>query len=431
MLYYLLKYTMMFTLRLFFRKVSFGNIKNYPSSGPVILAAMHPNSFIDDMTLGAFTKRELTFLARGDVFSTKLNRFLLGQMFVSPIYRAMDNAKDVKKNIEALDSYSRKLRKGKVILIHSEGICVIEKRVRKIRKGTARIAFGAEESSDFNLGLKVVPVSMNYTNAPKIRERVMVDFGEPIEMKQYEALYKENPAKATNQFNNDLHASLVSKSIHLENKETDTLANQCLEIIENDKPPKSLPILNNDTEQLAKEKAVADKINDLYANNNQKYEALEAISSKYFNSLHQHNLKDKAITPSKNIALKSILLLIVSPLFSLAYILNVLPVFLGRKVAEKVVKTDEFYGSVYVGASWLFGIIYYAILATVVAITTTYSGILSVLAIAFFGFWSVLLRDEYIKLFNHFKYNRIFKKNPELKSALQLMRSEIKSSISL
>ncbi len=417
---------MMFVLRLYFKKVSFSNKSNYPSSGPVILAAMHPNSFIDDMTLGAFTKRQLTFLARGDVFNSKFKRFLLGQMFVSPIYRAMDNVKDVKKNIEALDMYSQKLRRGKVILIHSEGICVVEKRVRKMRKGTARIAFGAEEQSDFKLGVKVVPVSMNYSNAPKIRERVMIDFGEPIELKKYEALYKENSAKAMLEFNNELYAALVSKSIHVKPKEADKVADVCLEITVNDKPPKALPIYDEDEAHLTAEKKVSDRINHLFENENEQYKNLEQLTNQYSSALQANNLNDASVVKSKNGVLKSIALALLLPLYSLAYILNVLPVFLGRRLADKVVKTPEFYGSVYVGASWMLGLLYYLLIIILVNVLSPFSGCLVVFCMAFTGFWSVLLRDQYLSYLSKSRASKVFNQVPQLQNELLSLREQIK-----
>ncbi len=56
-----------------------------------------------------------------------------------------------------------------VIIIHPEGLCVNEKRVRPLRKGIGRIAFGAEEENNWNLNLKIVPVALNYTNASQSR----------------------------------------------------------------------------------------------------------------------------------------------------------------------------------------------------------------------------------------------------------------------
>ena len=79
----------------------------------------------------------------------------------------MDNPQDVKKNIEAFSIYTNTLKKNGTLLIHSEGICIHEKKVRKLKKGTARIAFSAEEENDFKLGVQIVPVSMNYTDAPR------------------------------------------------------------------------------------------------------------------------------------------------------------------------------------------------------------------------------------------------------------------------
>src|SRR5664280_2945082 len=53
------------------------------------------------------------------------------------------------------------LRKNGNLIMFSEGICVPEKRLQKLRKGTARVAFGAEEK--FGVDVNIVPVGINYT----------------------------------------------------------------------------------------------------------------------------------------------------------------------------------------------------------------------------------------------------------------------------
>ena len=53
------------------------------------------------------------------------------------------------------------LKKNGNFIMFSEGICVQEKRLQKLRKGTARLAFGAEEK--YGLDVHIVPVGINYT----------------------------------------------------------------------------------------------------------------------------------------------------------------------------------------------------------------------------------------------------------------------------
>ncbi len=383
-------------LRLFFKKIVFINKENIPAKGPVILASMHPNSFIDDFVLGAFSKRTLRFLARGDVFKGRIARFLLEQMFVSPVYRAMDNAQDVKKNIEAFKIYTKALKNNGTLLIHSEGICIHEKKVRKLKKGTARIAFGAEKSYNFELGVQIVPVSMNYSNAPKIRESLMVAYGKPILVSDYKDQYNENPAKAVNEINRLIFNSLCENAVIIENKESEATAEQCLEITRNNRSTYDLPIYSEEPTPLKEEIKVTRQINALFSHKKQLFEELKNQAQSYFDALKKYNITDKEVSRINNhLFFHSLYLLVLLPLFSLGYITNVLPVFISRKIANKVVKRVEFYGSVYIGANWLLFQIYYFILFLIAGLLLGATGLFMIVGIIIAGFWSVILRDQY------------------------------------
>ena len=46
----------------------------------------------------------------------------------------------------------------------------------------------AEEENDFKLGVQIVPVSMNYTDAPKTRQDLMVEYSKPILVSDYKVV---------------------------------------------------------------------------------------------------------------------------------------------------------------------------------------------------------------------------------------------------
>ncbi|WP_075590761.1 1-acyl-sn-glycerol-3-phosphate acyltransferase [Labilibacter marinus] len=428
--YHLLRYTMPITLRLYFKKIFFVNLENIPKKGPVILASMHPNSFIDDFVIGIFAGRKLRFLARGDVFATKIARFFLASMRVSPVYRAMDNAQDVKKNLDAFNIYTNTLKKKGTLLIHSEGICVVEKRVRRLKKGTGRIAFGAEEANDFKLGVQIVPISLNYTNAPKIRENLMAQCGKPILVSDYKDLYLENPAKAINALNEDIYGALTEGAIVIEEKESEETAEYCLEVARNNNLKAALPIVSKDSSAFELENKVTKRVNHLYSASQNSFLELKEQTHIYFKKLNKFKITDKqvAINPD-SYGWQLLALVLMGPLFVLGYVSNILPIYLGRKVADKVVKTVEFYGSVYVGASWLFVQIYYIILLVIAGLMFGVTGIITIVALGIVGFWSVLLRDQYLLLFDRIRFVTFKNKQANELALLQTERANINSAI--
>ncbi len=404
MIYYVLKYTMWIALRLFFRKLYFVGQENIPTKGPVILASMHPNSFVDDFALGAFSKRKLRFLARGDVFKTKAAQFFLEQMCVSPIYRAMDNPQDVKKNIEAFSIYTNTLKKNGTLLIHSEGICIHEKKVRKLKKGTARIAFSAEEENDFKLGVQIVPVSMNYTDAPKTRQDLMVEYSKPILVSDYKDLYLESPSKAILALNEAIYEALNNKAILIEDKENEVFAEQCLELTRNNRFIPTFPIFGHQAQRFIDEQETTKGIKTLFDTQKHDFTTISSQANTYFKQLKELGLTDRVIGKNNNWFIQLILLILASPIFITGYVANCLPIILSRVVTNKVVKTIEFYASVFVGAAWFFMLIYYTILIIVLTSNFGMMGLIVVLTLAITGFFAVLLRDQYLILFGKLRW---------------------------
>ena len=423
--YYVLRYSMPVALRLFFKKIFINNKQNIPKKGPVILASMHPNSFIDDFTLGIFSGRKLRFLARGDVFKTKVARFFLNQMNVSPVYRAMDNAKDVKKNLEAFNVYTQTLQKGGTLLIHSEGICVHEKKVRSLKKGTAKIAFGAEETHDFKLGIQIVPISLNYTNAPKARENLMIECAEPILVNDYKDLYLENPAKAINAINKEIFAALEKGAV-VQEKGTELVSEHCLELARNNHPVSALPIAVKNNNRFELEKKVCDTVNTIHADSSDTFAQLESSTGNYFTQLEKYKIKDSDVAHTKTgLFMHWLGLFLLAPVYVIGYCINIGPIIISRKLAQKVCKTIEFYASVFLGAAWLLFIIQYFILFLVFSFIFGKIGFFAIVGVALAGFWSVLIRDQFLIGISKFRFSRFKAKHPKLVDELKEKRKEI------
>ena len=56
-------------------------------------------------------------------------------------------------------------------------------RLRSLQKGFARIAITAEEKNNWSLGVKIIPIGLQYDSHSKFRSRILVSFGEAISVK--------------------------------------------------------------------------------------------------------------------------------------------------------------------------------------------------------------------------------------------------------
>lgn len=157
----------------------------YPiPDGPVLFVANHQNSFLDAVVMACSSGRNPWFLARGGVFEKPLAKKILDWLRMAPVYRFRDGFSTLRKNDETITKCVALLEKGEGILIFGEGNHNDKWYLRTLQKGFARIAAAAEEKNEWKLGVKIVPVGLQYDSLTEFRSRVLVTFGQPISVNQ-------------------------------------------------------------------------------------------------------------------------------------------------------------------------------------------------------------------------------------------------------
>jgi 1-acyl-sn-glycerol-3-phosphate acyltransferase len=117
--------------------------------GPLLIIANHPNSFLDAIIIGAQYNRRIYFLARGDAFTKKHHRFLLGLLNMIPVYRLKEGKQFLHLNEFSFNESIQLLSKGEAILIFIEGICINSHQLQPFKKGASRILAGAHQKNIF------------------------------------------------------------------------------------------------------------------------------------------------------------------------------------------------------------------------------------------------------------------------------------------
>ena len=117
--------------------------------GPLLIIANHPNSFLDAIIIGAQYNRRIYFLARGDAFTKKHHRFLLGLLNMIPIYRLREGKQYLHLNDHAFNESVKLLNKGEAVLIFIEGVCMNTHQLQPFKKGTSRILARAHQQNIF------------------------------------------------------------------------------------------------------------------------------------------------------------------------------------------------------------------------------------------------------------------------------------------
>jgi 1-acyl-sn-glycerol-3-phosphate acyltransferase len=203
-------------LKIYFRSIETTGRERIPRDGPAVFASNHPNSTIDPFVLGTLVGRKLNFMAMSGFFEMKPVAWFLDRCGVIPIHRRQDDPTKMDQNIGAFAAAFRALEAREAIGIFPEGLTHDDPQIKKIKTGAARISLGAEARNHFRLAVQVVPVGLNYMDKTKFRSDLLINVGEPIDAKTYEAAYRSDPQAAVRAMTDELQHRLEGLIVNLE-----------------------------------------------------------------------------------------------------------------------------------------------------------------------------------------------------------------------
>jgi len=175
--YSLLKIYARLAIKIYCSKIVINKPEILKSNGPLLLAANHPNSFLDGIILTTLFDQPVHSLARGDAFKNKwVNKFLRSIQLL-PVYRTSEGVENLGHNYTTFAACQKTFEENGIVLIFSEGRCENEWHLRPLKKGTARLATTAWQN---NIPLKVLPVALNYSSFKKFGKEVHLFLGEEI-----------------------------------------------------------------------------------------------------------------------------------------------------------------------------------------------------------------------------------------------------------
>lgn len=348
-------------------------LKRIPKEGACMIAATHPNSFLDAIIISCLIDRPLHFLARSDVFKAKWADKILRKLNLIPIYRLQEGSKSLSRNDDTFRECHSILEQGGAILIFIEGLSLIDFKIRPLKKGLARIAFGYAQKNNFKLNCAIVPLSLNYDRPKDFRSKVNIGVGQVQYILDYQENFEMNENGAYEILNKVLHKELAEHTVQVED--------------ENYMVYKALAELDSCFEQnsLNRKILIAEHISKVSQENNKCLEELSAVVHKAFDILKKNKLNFRKLKSNVGVSVKDVILLIIAaPLAAIVLIVNFLPFFLAKSITEKKVKLDEFYASVRLVLGTILWIIWSVILAVVVWQFTPWAFVLPIVL-----YWSI------------------------------------------
>lgn len=193
MLYETLKPIVGVALRWYYRSISVANRERIPRSGPIFLAANHPNSLTDAMVVGWMSPRRVRFTAKATLFANPLAARFLRAVGVVPLRRAADertvtsedasNATmpDASRNAASFGAVAEAMAEKTCVAVFPEGKTHDEPYMAPIRTGLARMALMARDERGVT-GIRIVPVGLLFERKEEPRTRILLQVGEPIDV---------------------------------------------------------------------------------------------------------------------------------------------------------------------------------------------------------------------------------------------------------
>ncbi|MGA1978212.1 MAG: 1-acyl-sn-glycerol-3-phosphate acyltransferase [Bacteroidales bacterium] len=203
----------------FYRRVIVLGRDNISYESPNIFAPNHQNALMDALAVLFTHKGQPIFLARADIYKKKIIASLLYFFKILPVYRIRDGYRSLKGNDEIFSKTIDVLRNRNGLVILPEGSHDGFRRLRQLKKGICRIAFQAEEASDFNLDIKIIPVGLEFSHYSRYRQVLTVVYGRPIDVLEYKDIYRNTPEIALNELRNRLSSEMKLIMVHIDSEE--------------------------------------------------------------------------------------------------------------------------------------------------------------------------------------------------------------------
>ena len=218
--YALLKYLAGFWHNnIFYRKVIVLGRENIDPDDHLIFAPNHQNALMDALAVLFTHKGQPVFLARADIFKNKTIAAILYFLKILPVYRIRDGFNTLKGNDEIFDKTVDVIRNKNGLVILPEGEHAGFRRLRQLKKGICRVAFHAEEASDFKLNIRIIPVGIEFSNYQRYRQVLTVVYGKPVEVSEFHDLYRKSPEIALNELRSKLYREIKLIIVHIDSEE--------------------------------------------------------------------------------------------------------------------------------------------------------------------------------------------------------------------
>ncbi len=424
MIYQLLRFPLVTLYFFFYRRIYVTGRHNIPKDAPTLVASNHSTAFMEQILVAGLQWRSVYFWASGAVLE-KNSAFasIFRQSHVIPIWKQEEGVKNLHKNKQIFEDSKNILLEGKMFFIAPEGNSVAEKRLRKFKTGTARLALLTAAANNFEKDVFILPTGVNYTYHFNFRSEVMISFGQPINVKTYKALYEENPKNTVRKLTEDLKKAVGEEAILIDSKDDETLVEQLHILLRNEYQHYNDPRYSSNENRLKLEQEVAKTCNNLAE---QQKTNLKQQANSYFHQLKEQQLADKAVEQKGSFHLGQFLKAsLLSPVALLGWIGGALPVTSARYFRNKSIKNRQFLAPMTLVFSFVTWLIYSLIISLIGAFFVGWAALAIPPVLILLQYIAFENKEDWKAILDNKKYRNWKKKNSHTAQNLETERKNL------
>lgn len=422
-------------LRVFFRRIEVRNPERLRLPGPLLLAGNHPNTLMDPLLAAVNRRQPIAFLAKSTFFQNPIVRAIMKSGNSIPIYRAQDvkdggpvtNEQRAARNEATFGRCFDYLGRGGTIMIFPEGTSVSERKLRPLKTGAARIALGAEARHNFQLGLQVVPVAINYFDPQRFRSDVLLNVAPPIIVAHYAEAYATDPEAAADQLTERIREALERRLVVSRDAADDAFVQQIERTFGDHLNPDDDPNTLYDNFQLSR--TLLQALTWAEQEFPERLTAARTQLDNYLADLKCYGINDEALESQQHGSVTALLNLILgAPVWLYGVLNNYLPYILPSVVAKKATKEAEFVAPIMLVVGMITFPLAYALQAAAVQHWLTHDWRLTalyVLSLPLTGFYALGYWNTLSARLRQLRAARLFRRQPAVGSQLMQQRTEL------
>ncbi len=437
MLYKPLKFIFSTALHIFFKEYKVINKTEIPTTGPLILVSNHPSSFMDPIILASLVEQEVHFIAKGTLFNSVMKDWIMRNIMKAiPIYRKVDNPGMKLDNDGVFEQCYKFLEEKGTLIIFPEGTSIIDRKLQDIKTGTARIALGAEARNDFELGVKILSVGINYSDAPSFQSDVWINVEELIHVKEYRAQHHEDDRNAVRELTDKIQSNLEKNLIITADEQEDQFIKNVEAIYKNELMSELK--LDPQLHSFNITKGIEEAIDHFEELDKSWLDNLKEKVADYTRRLENYNLKDEFLIGKNNkvnsnvfadTIFRMLYIILGFPFFIYGLITNYIPYFLPNKIATALTNFVEYDGPIKMTAGIFTFASYYALIIyffeKFISQGNWWWTNLFTISLPIAGFFALHYAQRFKNFKTHTKLLSLFYKEPEVVGELLLERKAI------